>query len=108
MAGRRREMANRVGWLEELALSLQEDMLAICPKQYCEMFLSDRLRPGDPLSEAWIWVIVAIQEAVFACGELGDRLREKAGITSPGPVERYFWECQHPGEPEPPDDGEAP
>ena len=89
MAGRPRKMAKRVSAFEQRALDLFNDMFDARPEQYREHPNED-----DPLNAAWNDAVGAVTSAMNELEALGDLLREKAGITDPGPTAVYFAEIR--------------
>ena len=81
MPGRPLKMAKKVAELEEQAMGLSADVLLTMPAQYRE-------RPDfkDALNVAWNAAVEATMLASIKLEELGDLLRQKAGITEPGPA----------------------
>ncbi len=102
-------MAKRVTELEERALALQRDLFLLTPRQYIER---DDCGP-DPLGlgEAWKDARVAVTQAYFALEDLGDILRDKAGIEGWKPDDEEGWEpgdeidTPAPSDPEPGNQG---
>ena len=80
-------MAKRVTALEERALQLTIDLLKIAPTQY-----RDHRNDGDPFNAAWNKAVDLAHDSLFAIADLGNLVREKAGITETGPVARHIAE----------------
>ena len=80
MAGRPKMMAKRVTELEAQGLELSRRVFEFCPKKSMK---------GDPICEAWDAVVGTTMNASIELQQLGDLLREKAGITEPGPVQQF-------------------
>ena len=76
-------MAKRVTALEDRALQLTDDLLKIVPSQYL-----GHPNDGDPFNAAWNRAVDRVYDSLFAIADLGNLVREKAGITEPGPVAR--------------------
>ncbi len=78
MPGRPKTMARKVTELEERALVLEGDMAELIPDQYLEHADCG----ADPLglAQAWRNASDAALNAYCALAELGDILRNKAGI----------------------------
>ncbi len=85
MAGRPRKMAEKVTRLEDEAVRLMHHLWVTMPLYY-----RDRRDLTDPVSRGWYWTLDATEQATLAIAHLGDMLREKAGITEPGPAELYW------------------
>ncbi len=85
MAGRPLKMAEKAAEFEDAAICLSGEVFLAMPGQYRR----DPM-PDDPLCRAWNDCVRATMCAVNACERLGDLLRERAGITEPGPTKEFF------------------
>ena len=95
IAGRPRQVAERVTGLEAQARSVEVGMIKELPKKYLE-------RPdGGPLCMAWNDALDAAALARLAMQKLGDMLRRKANIAEPGPCEQFLTAKGAPYEPTP-------
>ncbi len=77
-------MARKAAEFEEQAGCLFIDVFLTMPKQYKENPDSD-----DAICQAWNESQDATMRASIALQRLGDLLRAKAGITEPGPSEKF-------------------
>ena len=77
-------MAKKAAEFEEQAGCLFFDVFLTMPKQYKENPDSD-----DAICQAWNKSQDATMRASIALRRLGDLLRATAGITEPGPSERF-------------------
>jgi hypothetical protein len=93
MAGRPKKMANSVGPLEVRAFELTDAIYQIAPEQYLE-----DAKPSDPMGMAWRQVIEAAIHLWTCIGDLGDELRQKAGIEGDGPTDHCRLARRSPGE----------
>ena len=80
-------MAKRVTALEDRVLQLTRDLFKIAPQQYL-----DHPNDRDPLNMAWNKAVDRTHDSMYAVVDLGNLVREKAGITEPGPVARHIAE----------------
>ena len=87
MAGQPHRTAKRVTDLEARSLQLMLDTAKIAPEHYRE-----KPDEQDALCMAWNDAASQTSIALFALADLGDLVREKAGITEPGPVARHIAE----------------
>lgn len=74
-------MAKKVTIAEQMAVNLFEEMLRICPEHY-----DHRTGRYDRLGDAWRAAVDSAAHALRSVEELGNLVREKAGITAPGPA----------------------
>lgn len=85
MAGRPVKMARKAGELEAQALELAGQTYLAAPTQY-----HGDVNRQDTLGVAWAAAINATMAASIALENLGDLLREKAGIMELGPAARML------------------
>ena len=89
MAGQPHRTAKRVTDLEARSLQLMLDTAKIAPEHYRE-----KPDEQDALCMAWNDAASQTSIALFALADLGDLVREKAGITEPGPWARCVAEVE--------------
>ena len=97
MAGKPKKKAKQFQPLQETAENLFDRVEALAPSWIVEKQI--RLRqgkkekpPSSELEAAWFWALDATEEAAIAMEELGDLLREAAGVTEPEPVGQVIAE----------------
>jgi len=78
-------MARKVGGLEEQAIHLSAELYLLIPARH-----RDRPDPNQPLNSAWNRAVAVTMKASVALEQLGDLLRDKAGIIEPGPTARFL------------------
>ena len=81
-------MAKRVANLEEQAADLAVDVFCTIPRQYL-----DKSNPRDPINRAWNIAVNTAASAMIEMERLGDLMRERAGITEPGPLASLCSGC---------------
>ena len=89
MAGQPRRTAERVTDLEARSLELMLDTANIAPEHYRE-----KPNEQDALCMAWNDAASQTSIALFALADLGDLVRQKAGITELGPWARCVAEVE--------------
>ena len=89
MAGQPHRTAKRVTDLEARSLQLMFDTSRFAPEHY-------RKKPNDhdPLNKAWNGAVDRTTDTLFALADLGDLVRQKAGITELGPWARCVAESE--------------
>lgn len=75
MAGRPTKKAEKITALEAQMTEVCKDFLEYLPEQYSNQ------RPSDPLGQAWNDTMNAISNAEDRLEDLGEMLRDKAGVT---------------------------
>ena len=88
MAGRPRKKAEKIGEIEEYFTYLGLMLMNEIPEQY-----RGEIEPKTDLSIAWNNALCTALRATAKIIVLGDMLRERAGITEPGPYEEFMREC---------------
>ncbi len=88
MAGRPRKKAAKIGEIEEYFTYLGLMLMNEFPEQY-----RAEIEPKTDLSIAWNNALCTALRATAKIIVLGDMLRERAGITEPGPYEEFMREC---------------
>lgn len=87
MAGRPKKLAEKVEALEFTALVLAYDTFSTRPEMDLEQADS-----SNPICVAWKNAVASALWASIHLDELGDLLRNRAGINEPGPFERISAE----------------
>ena len=95
MAGRPATLAKKFGMIEAAGDKVFDEVLKLMPEQYHGI----QKNPSDPVGLAWKECFTKALELIGAQETLGNLLRKKAGITTPGPGD--VVERPPPDEPEP-------
>ena len=93
MPGRPKKKMKEIQPLEDAAADIYDKVESLAPRWITKKHFgvrrgSEPEPPTNDLEAAWVRAVDATAEAGIAMEELGDLLREEAGITEPGPVEQ--------------------